>query len=136
AQFKATDLFLWLERLQKLPNTYFLGRKPKERLPHFLFLFNVCLIPYDVSLEFVQGCNPMKLYEYLALGKPVVSTPIEAVKVFSPIVKIANNVVGFEKAIREFLKKEYNKKEEKKRKKIAQENSWEKKVERMWQAVS
>jgi len=150
AQFKATDLFLWLEKLQKLPNAYFLGKKPKGRLPHFLFVFDVCLIPYDVSLEFVQGCNPMKLYEYLALGKPVVSTPIEAVKVFSPIVKIANTASGFEEAIEEFLKEgdnlkelyeanevpKYDKKEQKKRKKIAQENSWEKKVERMWGVVS
>jgi len=77
----------------------------------------------------------MKLYEYLAMGKPVVSTPIQAVKQYSPVVKIAGNAVGFEKAIEKFLKEGYNKKKEGKRKKIALENSWEEKVKKMWQQL-
>lgn len=135
AQFKIVGLQQWFKKLKKLPNVYFLGQKPKEKMPDFIASFDVCLIPYNVSLEFVKGCNPMKFYEYLAMGKSVVSTPIEAVKVYSPIVKIAKDAAGFEKAIEKFLAMGFSKKEVKKRKKIAQENSWEKKVKRMWQEI-
>jgi len=136
AQFRVTNLYHWLRKLEKLPNVYFLGHLPKkQQLVNFVANFDVCLIPYDISLEFVKGSNPMKLYEYLAMGKPVVSAPIQAVKQYSPVVKIAGNAVGFEKAIEKFLKEGYNKKKEGKRKKIALENSWEEKVKKMWQQL-
>ncbi len=132
-QFKISDLKLWLKKLKKLPNFYLLGQKPKEQLANFIAGFDIGLIPYDLSQEFVKGCNPMKLYEYLAVGKPVVSVPIDSVKRYSPTVKIASNTKGFEKAIEAFLKKSYNRKEAGKREKIALKNSWEEKVKKIWQ---
>lgn len=134
-QSTRVGFYQWLAKIKKLANVYFLGERPKEQLADFIAGFNVCLIPYDISQEFVKGCNPMKLYEYLAMGKPVVSTPIEAVKVYSPIVKIANNATSFEKAIEAFLGKGDNKKEKEKRKKIAEENSWENKARAMWRII-
>ena len=123
-----------LQKLKKLPNVYFLGQKPKEEMPDLISGFDVCLIPYDISQEFVLGSNPMKLYEYLAMGKAVVSTPIEAVKIYQPVVKIGKNAEEFEKAIAESLKHNNNKEREKRRK-IALENSWEEKVKKMWEIV-
>ena len=73
----------------------------------------------------------MKLYEYLAMGKPVVSTPIPAIEIYSPIVKIGRNAQEFEEKIKECLRMKDNKEEIKKRQKIARENSWEKKVKKM-----
>jgi len=135
-QFMAADLTYHLQRLRRFSNVYFLGRKPKEKLADFITAFDVCLIPYDVSQEFVLGSNPMKLYEYLAVGNPVVSTPIEAVKCYSPIVKIASNAHDFEKAIEASLSEGYNnKKEKEERKNIAVKNSWEEKVNEMWEQV-
>jgi len=136
AQFKLINLKSWLNKLKKLHNIYFLGKKPKEKIPNFIANFDVCLIPYKTSLEFVKGCNPMKLYEYLAMSKPVVSTPIEAVKQCSPTVKIANDASGFEKAIEKFLRTQDNKDEIEKRKMIASENSWEEKAQKMWEIIS
>ncbi len=136
SQFKITCLSYWLERIKGLNNVHFLGRKPKDKIPNFIAGLDVCLIPYDISQEFVKGCNPMKLYEYLVMGKAVVSTPIEAIRKYSPIIKIANNAVGFEREIEKFLKESHNKRKEEKRKKIALRNSWEKKIEKMWEKVS
>ena len=70
-----------------------------------------------VSQEFVKGSNPMKLYEYLAMGKPVVSTPIPAIEIYSPIVKIGRNDQEFEEKIKECLRMKDNKEEIKKRQK-------------------
>ena len=125
-----------IAELEGLSNTYFLGQKPKERVADFISAFDVCLIPYDLSLEFVKGCNPMKVYEYLAMGKPVVSTPVEAVKQHSPVVRIAGDGGGFEASIEAFLKSGSNESEISARKNIARENSWEEKVNRMWDIVT
>lgn len=59
-------------------NIYFLGEKKYEELPYYISNFNCCIIPFKVN-EMTNGCNPIKLYEYLSLGKPVVSTAIEEV---------------------------------------------------------
>lgn len=128
SQFKIADLDTWLKKLSKYQNVFFLGQQPKEDMPDFIDGFDVCIIPYDLSQEFVKGCNPLKLYEYLAMGKPVVSTPIESVQSFFPTVAIANNAVSFENAIKNFLAKK-DKTSIDQRKKIAFESSWLKKIE-------
>jgi len=131
SQLKIINFKKNLARLKSLPNTYFLGKKPKKLIPDFISGLDVCFIPCDVSQEFVKGSNPMKLYEYLAMGKPVVSTPIPAIEIYSPIVKIGRNAQEFEEKIKECLRMKDNKEEIKKRQKIARENSWEKKVKKM-----
>ena len=63
-----------LSALRALPNVHFLGLKPHEQLPDYLAAFDVCLnlfAPGDLS----KDVSPLKFYEYLATGKPIVSTP-------------------------------------------------------------
>jgi glycosyltransferase involved in cell wall biosynthesis len=65
-----------VQRLQELSNTHFLGRKPKEEIPAYVNGFDVCINPFLVD-EVSRAVSPLKVYEYLACGKPVVSTPME-----------------------------------------------------------
>ena len=58
-----------------LGNLVFLGSLPYERLPRHVAHFDVCILPYVVD-ETTRSINPLKLKEYLATGKPVVSTPL------------------------------------------------------------
>ncbi len=136
SQFKIAGLSEKLGELKSLPNVYFPKQQKKEKLPSFIAGFDVCLIPYDTSQESVRGCNPMKFYEYLAMGKPVVSTRIEAVKKHEPMVKIAKDAGGFEEAIEDFLRMGHNRKEILARQKIARENSWEKKIRTIWEMTT
>ena len=55
------------------PNVHWLHAKPHAQLPHYVAEMDVCLIPFRVT-QLTRGVNPNKLYEYLSLGKPVVST--------------------------------------------------------------
>ncbi|MBQ5777189.1 MAG: glycosyltransferase, partial [Oscillospiraceae bacterium] len=63
-----------LDYLKKYENIYFLGMKKYDELPAYLQRFDVCLnIFRDGNLS--RDVSPLKFYEYLATGKPVVSTP-------------------------------------------------------------
>ncbi|GAG08945.1 unnamed protein product, partial [marine sediment metagenome] len=55
-------------------NVWMLGQKPYEQIPHYGKCFDVAIMPWRQN-RWIEACNPIKLKEYLALGKPVVSTP-------------------------------------------------------------
>ena len=128
-QSQKINFYFWLEELKKLPNVYLIGSKPKREMKNYISFFDVCLIPYDIKQEFVKGCNPMKFYEYLALGKPVVSVPIAALSSFPKKAIIsANSVRKLKEGIAFFLKSGISRKMVFARKKIARENTWERRV--------
>jgi len=55
-------------------NVWILGKKPYEQIPHYGKCFDVAILPWKKN-RWTKAANPIKLKEYLALGKPVVSTP-------------------------------------------------------------
>ena len=59
--------------LVKAHNIYYLERKEYDILPMYLQFFDVCIIPFKVT-PMIEACNPIKMYEYLSAGKPVVAT--------------------------------------------------------------
>jgi glycosyltransferase involved in cell wall biosynthesis/2-polyprenyl-3-methyl-5-hydroxy-6-metoxy-1,4-benzoquinol methylase len=63
---------------KNLPNLHFLGLKPQSSLPTYLAHADVTLIPFKIS-ELTQAVNPLKVFEYLAMGVPVVSTSLNEV---------------------------------------------------------
>jgi len=93
----------WLKALWREPNCYYLGDKHYREMPSYLSAFNVCFIPY--SRERQHGGDPIKFYEYLAMGKPVVTTNIGGVSRFAdyPQVRITETVAEFVEPLREFL---------------------------------
>ena len=66
--------------LPSLPNTYYPGQQPYEKLPNFLKGFDVCLMPFAMN-EATRFISPTKTLEYMAAGKPVVSTAVRDVSV-------------------------------------------------------
>jgi len=71
----------------RLPNVHLLGRKPYEDVPAYVKGFDVCLNPYLMD-ETAANCSPLKLYEYLASGRPVVSTDMPEARKFQDVVGI------------------------------------------------
>jgi glycosyltransferase involved in cell wall biosynthesis len=65
--------------LAALPNVHHLGRQPQASMPAFINEFDVCLNPFRRS-RVADSVNPLKVYEYLAAGKPVVSGPMKALE--------------------------------------------------------
>ncbi len=73
--------------LERLPNVELLGPRPHDDLPDMLRQFDVAWIPYRLT-EFTRYVVPMKMMEYLAAGRPVVSTDLSEVRAFAPPVRI------------------------------------------------
>ncbi len=61
--------------LSGCPNVWFTGEVPYGELPRYLHAMDVCLIPFLIN-DLTEATNPVKVYEYLAAGKPVVTTDL------------------------------------------------------------
>ena len=64
--------------LPRAANLHWLGGRPYGHLPRYLAGFDVCLMPFADN-EATEFINPTKTLEYLATGRPVVSTPVRDV---------------------------------------------------------
>ena len=82
-----------LGELSRYGNVTHIPAQPGERIPDYVRGFDVGLIPFVVN-EMTEGVTPLKMYEYLACGVPVVATPLPAC-VEHPSVSVAGDSPGF-----------------------------------------
>ncbi len=83
-------------------NVRMLGQKPYEQIPHYGKCFDVAIMPWRQS-RWIQACNPIKLKEYLALGKPMVSTPFAELQKYRDVVYEARTPREFAECIKHAL---------------------------------
>jgi glycosyltransferase involved in cell wall biosynthesis len=84
--------------VQDLPNVHLLGARPYASLPTYLAAMDVALIPFrhePVSYH----ADPIKAYEYLAAGVPVVASALPALRRLSHVVRLADSAAEFEQQI-------------------------------------
>ncbi|MFH0964489.1 MAG: glycosyltransferase [Planctomycetota bacterium] len=81
-------------------NVTMIGRRPYEEIAQYGKRFDVAIMPWR-SNRWIDSCNPVKLKEYLALGKPVVSTPFSELEYYRDVVYAARGAEGFAAAIRQ-----------------------------------
>jgi GT2 family glycosyltransferase/glycosyltransferase involved in cell wall biosynthesis len=80
--------------LRSLPNVRLLGELPYGDLPAHLHSFDVCIIPFHI-IPLTEHTNPVKAYEYLSAGKPVVATAMPEVRLMQPYVHVADDRDSF-----------------------------------------
>jgi UDP-galactopyranose mutase len=80
-----------------------LGARPYDVLPGWMQALDVGLIPFRANDPYVRGINPNKVYQYLAAGLPVVTTPVLDLPSQPPCLQFANNPAGFAVAVRRAL---------------------------------
>lgn len=115
----------WHPPDQSPANLHLLGARPYQSLPDYLRGFDVCLIPFKDN-PITWGASPLKLYEYLAAGRAVVSVPFsDAKELPEGIVWWTQGVQGFESAIREALKTAHDPLARQQRVAAVQPHTWE-----------
>ncbi|MGZ8698055.1 MAG: glycosyltransferase, partial [Gaiellaceae bacterium] len=118
-----------LARLCALPNVRWVGPKPYQELPRYVAAFDVGLIPY-VQNRYTQSCFPLKVYEYLAAGKPVVASGLPELAEMEPDVVLAGDVAEFVAAVDEAAGASENGAPAR-RMALAAQNTWETRTERL-----
>ena len=115
-----------ISKFKKYKNVYFIGGKLHSLIPDYVKKFDVTIIPYLVN-DFTDSVYSCKLNEYLACGKPVISTEIKENINFNDIypnsIFISKSKEDFKKNIITALKDD-NKELISQRQKIAKLNSW------------
>lgn len=115
------------EPLRGLTNVFFVGQRPHHELPGFIQAFDVGIIPYRVT-EYTRHVYPSKLNEYLAMGKPVISTALPEIHAFNQrfgsVVSVAHNASEFREALHQTVHDE-NGERTTERYRAAHANDWE-----------
>jgi glycosyltransferase involved in cell wall biosynthesis len=120
--------------LVKRKNVIYIGRIEKEEIPRYLNIADVCLLPMK-NIEFNKYANCLKLWEYLAAGKPVVATNHGVDYNGEELIYIAKDRNEYLKLIAKALEDGHKHELIEKRKQFAKENSWDKKVDLMLQIL-
>lgn len=113
--------------LQKRKNVWLLGQKPYEQIPYYGKCFDVAIMPWGQN-QWIEACNPVKLKEYLALGKPVVSTPFAELQTYRDVVYKAKTPRGFSECLIRALAEDNPIRTAARRKKV-EKSTWDSKAQ-------
>jgi glycosyltransferase involved in cell wall biosynthesis len=122
-----------LQTLRALPNVHLLGRKPVHEVPLYISACDVCLLPYRVN-EWTRNIDSLKLYEYLACGKPIVATDVPAAQRFSSVVRIAKSERDFVSSMQAALSEDSSALHDERRH-IATQHTWQQRVDTLSAAI-
>ena len=110
------------QTLAGLPNVHFIGPRPYAQVPAYVQAFDACWVPFDQSAV-ARAANPVKIYEYLSLGKPVVTTPVADTASFGEHVQVGRDTPEIAALLRAAVGETGD--HAAARVRFAQDNSWE-----------
>ena len=113
----------------KLDNVRYFGKKPYDKLAGYTHFFDVCIIPFLIN-DITEATSPVKLFEYMSMGKPVVTTALPECKKYN-LVSIAADKNEFKDKIYEAAAKGKEKGYIEALRLCAQENDWKAKAKEL-----
>jgi glycosyltransferase involved in cell wall biosynthesis len=119
-----------IAQLSELPNVHLLGNRTITRLPAYIKAMDVCLIPYVIS-EHTHHLFPLKLFEYMAAGKPIVATDMAEMRPYAGNeMTLARSKEEFHEAVVQAIANDSPERVAA-RLRIAGENSWDHRVQQV-----
>ncbi len=120
-----------ITKLFELPNVYWLGPKDTEMLPAYMMYSDVCSMCYKKN-DYTKYIYPLKLHEYFASGRPIVSTPLNAMREFSEHIIFADNLSEWRQGIEEAMGTIMNSPRRcAQRKEVAKQHDWMRHTEKI-----
>ena len=107
-------------------NIHMIGPIPYQKIPDMMAQFDVCIVPH-VETTFTESLNPIKLWEYLAGGKPIVATNIAGFRDYAHFCRIASGASAFVEACKSAMNENDATSEE--RMAEARNHSWDRRVD-------
>lgn len=123
-----------IDHAPRAANLLYLGPRPPGELPRYLGAFSAGIIPYRISAA-TETVHPIKTYEYLAAGLPVVSTPLPEIRHLSGRVSFAAAPEDFVRRLEEEMASDTPEKRESRRR-FARDNTWEKRAEEIERLIA
>lgn len=111
-----------VSRARRLPNVHLLGARPYAELPRYIKGFDVATIPYRLS-EHTASVFPIKFFEFLATGKPVVISALPSLAQFHDAVLVAEDADAFVTRCAEAMAED-SPEARARRLALAEQNSW------------
>lgn len=111
-------------RLRQLSNVTILGPIPYSELPIYAQWFTVCTIPFLVN-EVTMSTSPVKIFEYMAMGKPIVTTPLLECKKYEQVIIVDSTPDRFANGIERALLLADNQSYRKTVQVVAEANTWQ-----------
>jgi teichuronic acid biosynthesis glycosyltransferase TuaH len=127
------DAYFTKSELHRYPNIHFLGKKLLADLPHYSSRFDVCINPQLLN-DITIGNYPLKIDEYLSMGKPVVATRTKALGIFGNNVHIADKPSDYPALLDKALAED-NGVARDKRIALARTHTWENSVKELYLAI-
>ncbi|MBO8168631.1 MAG: glycosyltransferase [Thermoanaerobacteraceae bacterium] len=105
----------------RYPNVTVLPMKDYADLPRYLSWFDCAIIPFKLT-KMTKGCDPIKFYEYLSAGKPVVASDLPELKRFAGLYYPANGANASQVVAQALA--ENSEANVRKRQQVARDNTW------------
>jgi GT2 family glycosyltransferase/glycosyltransferase involved in cell wall biosynthesis len=112
-----------IEKIKILPNVYLLGEKTYAELPNYTAGFDVCIIPFQ-NTPLTKATNPVKVYEYLSTGKPIVARNLPELTSLSDVVYLYNTPDEFVNMLEQAILEDSDERQGQ-RQTVARNNTWE-----------
>ncbi len=112
-----------LSRIGKLPNVHFIGGRPAAALPPYMQHLDIGMLPYAIS-EYTNCIYPTKLHEYLAAGIRVVGSPIQTLRHFPDVVRLANGEEAWSATLSQVLASGDTQRDRSRRLAVARAHDW------------
>ena len=128
---------IWYKKLKselvKINNVFVLGPKPYNQAPTYVQQFDIGIIPNHFD-DFEKTTDPMKIYNYLACGKPIVCSYLPANEKLQPFVRVGDNAQNFADTVAQAYA-ENNKEKYLERIEFAKEQGWNNRLQQMLDIV-
>jgi len=119
-------------RLEELPNVHLLGRRDYPELPGYLRGFDLAVIPYRIN-DYTRAVFPIKFFEFMATGKPVVISKLPALEEFYDAVRVAGSAEEFVERCSEALSEPDTGRE--RRLALAETHSWPARIAKLMSLI-